>query len=144
MGWKLIGAGILTSFLLKKRTSKRQQLKKTKGNGKSKREDYVIKSKVAGVTFKNPDGRSRQRILKKCRRGDTLLLRPQPIKGHPYAVAICRRNGQQIGHIRSHLSKQVFGYLAAGLKVECKILQLTGGTRKKPIRGCNIAITVKR
>ncbi len=142
MGWKLIGAGILTSFLLKKRASKRRQVKKAKGKGKD--EDYVIKTKVAGVTFNNPDGRSRQRILKKCREGDTLLLRPQPIKGHPHAVAVCRRNGQQIGNIRSHLSEQISGYLAAGLEVECKILQLTGGTRKKPTRGCNIAITVKR
>lgn len=136
----MIGTGILTSLLLKKRARKRQQVKKAKDKG----EDYVIKTEVVGVTFNNPDGRSRQRILKKCRRGETLLLRPQPIKGHPYAVAVCRRNGQQIGHIRSHLSEQIFGYLSAGLQVECKILQLTGGTRKKPTRGCNIEITVKR
>ncbi len=58
MGWKLIGAGILTSFLLKKRASKRRRVKKAKGKG----EDYVIKTKVAGVTFNNPDGRSRQRF----------------------------------------------------------------------------------
>lgn len=95
-------------------------------------------------TFKNSDGSRRQKVLKKVKRGEVLNLRHQPIKGYPNAIAVSRKNGKQIGNILEKLAKDVYQYISGGAKVKCKVLQVTGGTRKAPTRGCNIEINIKQ
>ena len=43
----------------------------------------TIRSKVAGVSFCNDDGASRQRIIRRfCRAGKPLYVRPEPSNPH--------------------------------------------------------------
>ncbi len=128
----------------KKKASKRQAKKKKTRKQKTKKKRFIIKTKVVGVTFKNSDGSRRQKILKKVKRGEVLNLRHQPIKGYPNAIAVSRKNGKQIGNISEELAKDVYQYISSGAKVKCKVLQVTGGTRKAPTRGCNIEINIKQ
>ena len=56
-------------------------------------------SQVHGITHRNADGTSRQKIISKCRLGETLDLVLEPTNRHdPDAIRICRRNGEQLGY----------------------------------------------
>lgn len=103
----------------------------------------IIRTKIRGVSFSNPDGTSRQSILKCCKESERLILKHRPLRGHPTAVAIYRKSGQQLGYVSSSLSKLISVVLGSGRKVDCKILNLTGGSWfRKRTRGCNIQITI--
>lgn len=55
---------------------------------------------VAGATKTNPDGTSRQKIIKKIAKGESLELVREP--ENPYdenAVAVFRKTGEQVGYI---------------------------------------------
>lgn len=62
----------------------------------------AIPTYVAGVTFKNDNGTSRQAIIKKyCNIGDEVNLIPEPTNKHdPNAVKVCLQDGKQIGYLR--------------------------------------------
>lgn len=103
-----------------------------------------IHTKVVGVTFRNDDGSSRQRILKACREGEMLKLVKRPSGGDRNAVAVCRKNGQQLGNLRRELAAELAPLLDKGVELQAEITDLTGGgTFRKRTRGCNICITSK-
>ncbi|HEV2382685.1 MAG TPA: HIRAN domain-containing protein [Terriglobia bacterium] len=55
--------------------------------------------KLAGITFKNQDGSSRQKVIQHCRVGEELVLVLEPT--NPYdadAIKVCRANGEQLGY----------------------------------------------
>ncbi len=56
-------------------------------------------SKVAGVTFEDDDGKNRQKILKQCRVVEEIKLKLKPKPEHKNAVAVLRKNGEQIGYL---------------------------------------------
>lgn len=102
-------------------------------------------SKVVGVTYKNEDGTSGQKYIKKCRNEEQLYLLDEPDNPHdPYAVAVYRKswwgNYQQIGYLGRHISPDVSEHLSSGGIALAQITSLTGGTRNKPTRGVNILI----
>ena len=52
-------------------------------------------SKVAGVSYRNEDGSSRQSIIRRCHIGERLLLKPEPDNPvDPNAVRVLRQNGE--------------------------------------------------
>jgi len=109
-----------------------------------KRKRIVIRTKIRGVTFNNPDGSNRQKILKRCRKGESLVLKHTPIPGHPNAVSVLRKNGELLGFISAELCSQIAEYIKAKNKIYCQILQVTGGRIwHKKTRGCNIKITIR-
>lgn len=56
--------------------------------------------KVVGVTFANPDGDSRQSIIKKCAPGDDVELRPEPHnKFDKTAIAVVTASGKTLGYL---------------------------------------------
>ena len=62
-------------------------------------DNRVFYTQVHGILHENSDGSHRQRIIRKCRKGEELDLVPEPT--NPYdagAVKICRKDGQQLGH----------------------------------------------
>ncbi len=117
---------------------------------KSKEKDFPSKrplkpfySKVAGVSHKNNDGSSRQKILKKCRVGDSLKLVREPRnKFDKNAVKVLTEDGKQIGYLNKHVAAEIAPRLDKGSQVDCVITDLTGGGWIfKKARGCNIKIT---
>lgn len=97
-------------------------------------------SKVVGVTFKNDNGSDRQAILKKCRQGEKLHLVHKPTAEYPEAMAVCRANGEQLGHLKTEVAEEVLEALEEGIAVGCEMSELTGGTKDRPTRGCNILV----
>lgn len=70
--------------------------------------DKRFYSKVAGVSFKNDDGTSRQKILKTCRPRDILqLVRELDSKFDRHAVQVRTEKGQTVGHLNRSVARQV-------------------------------------
>jgi hypothetical protein len=61
-------------------------------------------TRATGVTFKNPDGTDRQKIIAKCHQGEPLRLEREPGNIHnPRAVRVLTHGGQQIGYLPDDL-----------------------------------------
>lgn len=109
-------------------------------------------SKVAGVTAKNTDGRSRQKYIRAfCKPGKALILKREP--KNPYdanavgvwvlaRVLLFITSEVQIGYLNKDVAREVAPHMDAGGRVTAKISEVTGGTRGKSTLGVNIALTV--
>jgi HIRAN domain-containing protein len=102
----------------------------------------IFRSAVAGESFRNDDGSSRQEILRRCRIGEEILLVPEPDSPHDsVAVKVQRRNGEQIGYLpRDH---HLAGEIGDG-RVSAVLDHATGGGPGKPMRGAVLQILVER
>jgi hypothetical protein len=68
-------------------------------------------------------------------------LKPSPTKEYPNAVKVLSKKGKQLGFLDDRLGGEISRFIANGGKVTAKISDLTGGTKEKKTRGCNIQIT---
>jgi len=110
-------------------------------------EEYALRmrlrhsfAKVVGVTFPNDDGSERQKILKRCKVGDRLLLEHDPNNEYSsMAIDVLRTNGQQVGHAPEYLAERIISELADGCGAVGVVTSITGGTWTKPTRGLNFA-----
>lgn len=96
-----------------------------------------IPTKVAGVTFRNEDGTSRQKILADALPDDSVEFEYHTYKGAPaYAVLY---NGDQIGNLPADLARDLYdlddSYTFVG-----KISAITGGGDLS--YGCNLLLTL--
>lgn len=107
------------------------------------RRNGTIHTKIAGVSFMNDDGTSRQAILKSLRPGDQLFLRHVPIPGHPEAIQVITYKGQQVGHLPSGMGKNALKWFKE-YTVYVYVTEITGGTQDKPTRGCNIVLQLRK
>ncbi|GEM_PF-2412672 len=82
---------------------------------------------VAGESFDNDDGSSRQEILRRCTLGEPIYLIHQPHPQDKNAVKVCRANGEQIGWIRKEQSSEFANILKRGDPVDAEISKLLGG-----------------
>ena len=48
---------------------------------------------LAGSTYPNPDGPSRQTYLAKCKPGQDVTFKPMPTKEYPDTVGVCTKKG---------------------------------------------------
>ena len=81
---------------------------------------------VVGVTHKNSDGSDRQSILAKCKIGEPIKIVREP--DNPFdksAVALFRKNGEQIGYLPK--GDRLSDHIDKGGMVKAKILKITGG-----------------
>jgi len=97
------------------------------------RGDRDVHTKIAGVSFNNDDGTSRQAIVKSLRPGDRLFLRHAPIPGHPEAIQVVTSWGRQAGFLPSGMGRDVLRWFNE-YKVDAYVTEITGGTWDKPIR----------
>lgn len=82
---------------------------------------------VRGESFDNPDGTSRQEIIKALRAGDAVDLIPDPSNEHDrWAVGVFTKDGKQIGFLPSDARDS--SALLRGEPVKALIAKLTGGT----------------
>jgi hypothetical protein len=97
---------------------------------------------VAGESFANADGTSRQDILGRCAGGEFLRLDPEPDNPHDRnAVKICRLNGEQIGYVPAEHAAEI-GEFIAPEGILAVLYAVTGGTRAKPSRGAVVQIQI--
>jgi HIRAN domain len=84
-------AGVVIAYLYKKSTPKPKT--------EEEASDNVFFAKVHGVSYKNDDGSSRQKIISRCKVGEELDIIPEPTNRHdPGAMKVCRKNGEQLGY----------------------------------------------
>lgn len=97
-------------------------------------------SKIAGVSYPNTDGSSRQAALRGCGAGERLRLVREP--DNPYddeAVAVFRATGEQLGYVTERANNEVSVWLDDGVRVEAFLTYLTGGGPGQDL-GANLLI----
>jgi len=116
---------LLNLFNKKSESSNYRDTEKVKNNSVVKK---TFHTKVAGVTFKNNDGNSRQKIIQNCIVGERLLLIPEPNNKHDRdAVKVCKTNNQQIGYLKKELAYDVKILLAdSKSKLNASITSING------------------
>lgn len=112
------------------------------GSGSSKKPDIEFYSSIVGVSHKNRDRTSRQKIIRESLHPNTklelVLENDNPVDKN--AVALLAPNGGQVGYLSSGLAKQVRGWMRDGMQVTIIVKEITGGTRDKPTYGVNILV----
>lgn len=102
-------------------------------------------SKVASVSYENPDGTSRQRSIKKCGPRERLVIAHED--DNPYdsnALAVRRQSGEQIGYIGAELAAEIVARIAKGYLYAVFVNEITGGTATRSTRGVNLLIIEAR
>jgi hypothetical protein len=80
---------------------------------------------VAGITYANADGSSRQVVLGRCRKGEGLKLVREPANSYDRnAVGVRRSNGEQLGYLPRELARKVAPLLDGGSLCQAKIVRL--------------------
>ncbi len=113
----------------------------------------MVRSKVAGVSFANDDGSSRQSIIRKyCRPGKMLEVRLEPDNRYSDdAMGLWVRGrwlfifpaGYQVGFIKNEIASQIREDVARGSPISVRILEVTGGGWfQRQYYGVNIEIRV--
>ena len=98
-------------------------------------------AKVAGVTHENEDGTSRQEILKRCEKLEFLRLKPEP--GNPVdrdAIAVLRRNGEQLGYLDRRLAGETHNRIQKGERWEAMLTAITGREHPHEWLGANVVL----
>lgn len=99
---------------------------------------------VAGVTFSNPDGRSRQDIIQRSVHAGmppTLVLENDNLQDQ-YAVALFTPAGHQIGYLNRRTAADVRDHINEGRYLQITVSATTGGAPDWPTRGVNILVKV--
>lgn len=100
----------------------------------------AVRTKVAGVSYPNPDGTSRQAILKRVRSGDALRVEraAAPSGGAMYML---RHELGYIGSVKGSVLQKIQAMCPQGC-ISVRVTQVTGGTEDKATLGCNIELYV--
>jgi hypothetical protein len=70
---------------------------------------------IHGIKFRNSDGSLRQEILRRCKLKEMLLLVPEPDNPvSPFAIKVCRENGECIGYVPSERSASMLNQMSIG------------------------------
>ena len=100
-------------------------------------------TKVAGVSHRNDDRTSRQRIIRQCEPREQLVLdHDEGNRYDPNAVRVCRQNGEKVGFLNADLAERVVRHSAEGYRYAAFVANVTGGTEDAPILGMNLLIVV--
>lgn len=90
---------------------------------------------VAGESQTNDDGTDRQRVIARCKEGDSVRLVREPRNAYDKnAVAVVTSKGQ-IGYLSREDAAAVAPALDRGAKAQAHIRHIGGGTKDKPTRG---------
>ena len=100
-------------------------------------------TKVAGVSHRNDDGTYRQRIIRRCRPQERLVLDHDERNPHdPNAVRVCRQSGEQVGFLNAELAEEVVSAAREGYRYAAFVKNITGGTEDRPTLGMNLLMVV--
>jgi len=96
---------------------------------------------VAGVTAEDERGLSPQQVIVNLQSGDRLSLVAKDNDG-TMAVQVQARGGGVVGWLQDNVADDVLPALQGGKRVDCRIADITGGTRGNPNFGVSIKIEV--
>ncbi len=94
---------------------------------------YDWTTNVTGITHRNRRGMKRQLIASQCEVGEHIMFlfeRGNPYD--PYAIRVCRSNGEQLGYIPRNEAREMRLDGESGCRFDAYILQIMGGTVEKP------------
>ncbi|MBN1556186.1 MAG: HIRAN domain-containing protein, partial [Phycisphaerae bacterium] len=100
---------------------------------------------VVGVTFDNDDGSSRQDILATCESFQPLRLEHE--EHNPYdanAIAVCTKDGRQIGHLSRDLAADVWWRMQHHFTYAAIAADINHRTEDRPTIGMNLLVLVAR
>ncbi len=101
----------------------------------------VFYGQVHGITHKNQDGTSRQKIIDSCSEGEEVFLVPEPDNRFDAgAVKICRRNGEQLGYWRG--DGRMAGDLAAGWTYRVSVDEIYPFSENRRKHGVRLRVEV--
>jgi hypothetical protein len=87
-----------------------------------------FRTKVVGVTKKNEDGSSRQKIIKQCRKGDSLFLVRDPAnKFDSNAIEVRKKDATMVGYLSGELAEDIAPIMDGGKRLAATVLDVTGG-----------------
>lgn len=99
---------------------------------------------IAGTSFDNPGGRSRQALLSALGPGDSLrLVREQGNPHDPRAVLCCALGGQILGYIPAAVAEGLSADMDGGSFASAEVVAVRGGTAGKPSLGCAIRVRIE-
>lgn len=100
----------------------------------------TLNSTVVGVTVEDERGLSPQQLIVNMSEGDRLKLNPvaQGADGKP-AVQVQERGGGHLGWLQDAVAPEIRAALDAGRRVDCRVADITGGTRGNP----NLAVSIQ-
>jgi hypothetical protein len=102
-------------------------------------------TKVAGVTFRNFDGSSRQDVVKKCKVLDSVTLKyEEGGKDIERAVGVYSAGGEQMGRLGPEPTAKVSALMKSGFRIFAFVSKLTGGHVLHPVREAEIVIVQAR
>ncbi len=89
---------------------------------------YVMDSKVVGVSKENPDGASRQEIIKnEVEEGDLLSLEVEPENEFdPNAIKVLSRTGNQIGYLSRETAERIRSAIQNEVSITVKASWVSG------------------
>lgn len=92
----------------------------------------TLKTRVAGISFENKDGSSRQANARRVRKGDPLQLRREPenpYDAHAIAVEFVETGGTalQLGYVPRALASVLAPMVDAGATLEASVIRAGGG-----------------
>ena len=99
-------------------------------------------TKVVGVTHKNADGTSRQKIIRGCTVGERLgIVHDGKNKYSRHALAVLRADGRQCGYLGDDLADRLLEQMRRGVPVDAVVSKVTGGGQGESF-GLNIRVIV--
>ena len=103
----------------------------------ARKKTKVINTKVAGVTYANPDGTKRQDLIKELTMGEQVLLVRDHENEHDfYATQVQTQSGQVIGWVPRQKTPQVAPWIDTGQLTVAAVVSRGG----KDVLGVNIDI----
>ncbi len=101
-----------------------------------------LHSSILGVTTENELGLSPQQQIIDLQPGDKLRLIAGEQGGAPAVEVQEGRGGKHLGWLESGIVTEVRALLEAESRVDCKVADITGGTRGNPNLGVDIQIDI--
>lgn len=112
---------------------------RVKARGSAEPPTKTLNSSIAGVTVEDERGLSPQNLIVNLQDGARLTLVLAENAGAP-AVQVQDRGKGHLGWLQDGIAPEVRAALEAGRRVDCKIADITGGTRGNPNFGVSIQI----
>jgi hypothetical protein len=99
----------------------------------------TIYSKIVGVTFDNPDGISRQKVIESLEVSSPIKLKRDRENNYDKnAIMVVDSQSQQLGYLSKDIARQLAPIIDDGKLIKVEICSLTGGGEYN--RGVNIRI----
>ena len=101
----------------------------------------TITTRIAGVTFKNPDGVDRQKILASIACGERLWIKDEANAQYPEAIGVYDKRCRQLGHLPKDFAVGLRMRLTNAADIEaCEVMvESVGSCDGKPL-GCIIIV----